>query len=84
MGFLLMGKMTAVRTRIWLGKRHYMELNLDVFLKTGQHNPVFFKDDKTDDFAGIFPISTKAGPSNDLYCITLKGVIAVSGNATVW
>jgi hypothetical protein len=54
MGFLLMRKMTAARTRIWAAKGHHMGLNLGVFLQIGASYRFNFYTWQSDGFTGVF------------------------------
>ena len=54
-------KMTAARTRIWGCRRHYMELNFGLFLKTGQFNPLFSDQSEKAGFTSVFPDFVGAG-----------------------
>jgi hypothetical protein len=54
MGFLLLVKMTAARTRIWPDKGHYMGLNLGVFLQIMALLRFNFHEGQSDDFSGVF------------------------------
>ncbi len=53
MGFLLMAKMIAARTRIWAANGHYMGLILGLFWKTGAYLRSYFWARESDGFLGL-------------------------------
>ena len=63
MGFLLVRKMTAARTRIWPANGCYMGLITGLFLKTGQIYRCISRQVETDDFAGV----SGTAPDGGLY-----------------
>jgi hypothetical protein len=54
MGFLLMVKMIAARTRIWPAHGHYMGLNLGLFWQMGSFNWPDFLERQSEGFTGVF------------------------------
>jgi hypothetical protein len=54
MGFVLMVKMIAARTRIWPAIEGYMGLNFGVFWQMGEYMDSDFRARESDGFTGVF------------------------------